>query len=131
MDIQREDIISVIITLFLLLIWYLTLKLFNLPLISVSILWVGMISLSLVYYYVYKKKNRDMRIFKIRFMVSALPIYPILAYYVYSLIFYGSLPDQLRLIPFFVILAMLILNAIVVYIFDKKKGHSDASISKK
>lgn len=130
MDIQKEDIISVIITLLLLLIWYLTLNLFNLPLISISILWIGMISLSLVYYYVYKKKSRDMRIFKIRFMVSALPIYPILAYYVYSLIVDGSLPDQLRLIPFFVIFAMLILNVIVVYIFDKKR-YSDKNISKK
>ena len=80
-----------------------------------------MITLSVVYYYIYKRKNRDMRIFKIRFMVSVLLIYPILAYYVYSLIVDGRLPGQLRLIPFFVILAMLVLNAIVVYIFDKKK----------
>jgi len=120
MNIQTEDIISVIITLSLLAIWFLTLIIFNYPLISVSILWIGMITLSLVYHYVYKKKNRDMRIFKIRFMVSALPIYPILAYYVYSLIVGDGLPHQLRLIPFFIIFAMLFLNASVMYYFDKK-----------
>ena len=120
MNIQREDVASVIITLYLLLIWYATLELFNLPLVSISILWTGMITLSIVYYYVYKKKNRDMRIFKIRFIVSALPIYPVLAYYVYRLLVVRSLPSQLRLIPFFVIFAMLILNATVVYYFDKK-----------
>jgi len=121
MDIQIEDITSVIITLFLLEIWYITLKSFNYPLISISILWVGMIILSLVYSYVYKKKKRDMRILKIRFMVSAVPIYPILAYYVYSLIVGKGLPNELKLIPFFVIFTMLILNASVVYIFHKRK----------
>lgn len=120
MDIQKEDIASVIITLFLLLIWYSTLVLFNLPLVSILILWIGMIILSVVYSYVYKKKKRNMKILKIRFMVSAVPIYPVLIYYVYSLSIGEGLPSELKLIPFFVVLTMLILNASVVYIFDKR-----------
>ena len=120
MKIENEDVISVIITLLLLIIWYFTLQLFNYPLISVSILWVGMIVLSIAYFFIYKKKKRDMKIFKIRFLVSAVPIYPILACYVYSLIVGDGLRSQLRLIPFFVIFIMLILNASVVYFFDKK-----------
>ncbi len=120
MDVQREDIVSVIITLILLVIWYLTLKLLNYPLVSISILWTGMIILSIVYFYIYKKRNRDMKIFKIRFLVSAIPIYPILGVYVYFLINGEDLPNQFRLLPFFVIILMLILNASVVYIFSKK-----------
>ena len=120
MNIQKEDIISVIVTLLLLGVWFITLSIYNYPLMSVLILWIGMIILSIVYFYIYKKKNRDMRIFKIRFLVSAVPIYPILAYYVYSLIVGDGLPSQLSLIPFFVIFIMLILNASVVYFFDKK-----------
>jgi hypothetical protein len=120
MDVQREDIVSVIITLFLLGIWYLTLKLFNYPLISISILWTGMIVLSIVYFYIYKKKNRDMKLFKTRFLVSAIPIYPILGAYVYFLIIGEELPNEFRLLPFFVIITMLILNASVVYISSKK-----------
>ncbi len=120
MDIQKEDIVSVIITLFLLGIWYLTLKSFNYPLISISILWTGMIVLSIVYFYIYKKKNRDMKLFKTRFLISALPIYPILGVYVYFLIIGEDLPNEFRLLPFFVIFTMLILNASVVYISSKK-----------
>ena len=117
MDIQNEDYISIIITLLLLAIWFFTLLIYNYPLLSVSILWIGMILLSIVYTYIYKKRNRDMKVLKIRFIVSAVPIYPILAYYVYSLSIGEGLPSELRLLPFFVVFAMLILNAIVVYIF--------------
>ena len=120
MNIQKEDVISVIVTLLLLGVWFITLSIYNTPLISVLILWIGMIILSIVYFYIYKKKDRDMRIFKIRFLVSALPIYPVLIYYVYSISIGGGLPDELRLIPFFVIFVMLLLNASVVYYYDKK-----------
>jgi len=120
MVIEKEDAISVIITLLLLLIWYLTLVIYNYPLISISILWLGMIVLSVVYLIIYKRKKRDMRIFKIRFFVSALPIYPVLGYYVYSLTIGEGLPQELRLLPFFIVFTMLFLNASVVYIYDKK-----------
>ena len=86
MDIQNEDYISIIITLLLLAIWFFTLLIYNYPLLSVSILWIGMILLSIVYTYVYKKRNRDMKVLKIRFIVSAVPIYPILTYYVYTVV---------------------------------------------
>ena len=121
MKIEKEDIVSVIITLMLLATWYLTFVLFNYPLVSVAILWTGMILLSIVYFHIYKNKNRDMKIFKIRFLVSAIPIYPILAYYVYSLSIGEGLPSEMIFLPFFVVFTMLILNATVVYIFDKRK----------
>jgi len=103
MDIKIEDAVSVLITLLLLAVWYSTLIIFNYPLISVLILWIGMITL-----------------FKIRFLVSAVPIYPVLIYYVYSLSVGEGLPKELKLLPFFVVFTMLILNASVVYIYDKK-----------
>ena len=120
MKIENEDVISVIITLLLLIIWYFTLQLFNYPLISVSILWVGMIVLSIIYFFIYKKKKRNMKIFKIRFLVSAVPIYPVLIYYVYSLSIGEGLPSELRLLPFLIGFSMLSLNALVVYIFHRK-----------
>ena len=103
MDVQIEDYISVIITLILLAIWFFTLLIFNFPLISVSILWIGMILLSIIYSYIYRKKNRNMRILRIRFFVSAVPIYPILFFYIYSLAIGKDMPEQMRLIPFFVV----------------------------
>jgi len=123
MDIQKEDIVSVLLTLLLLFIWFTTLVIYNYPLVSIAILWIGMIVLSIVYAIVYKRKKRDMKIFKIRFLVSALPIYPVLAYYVYSLTIGNGLPRELRLLPFFVVFTMLFLNATIVYIFDKKTSN--------
>ena len=120
MEIEREDIISVIVTLFILEIWYLTLLVFDRPLASILILWAGMISLTFVYTYIYKKKKRDMKLLKTRYMVSAVPIYPVLGYYVYLILTGEKLSGNIRLIPFFVIFAMLFLNALVVYIYGRK-----------
>jgi hypothetical protein len=120
MDIRKEDTVSVVITLCLLLIWYLTLTVFNYPLLSVLLLWIGMIVLSITYYFIYKKKNRNMKIFKIRFLVSAIPIYPALAFYVYMLIVGQQVSGILRLLPIGIIGLMLILNASVVYFYSRK-----------
>ena len=120
MDIQKDDIASVIITLCLLLVWYSTLTLFNYLLISISILWGGMIVLSILYYVVYRKKKRDMRIFKIRFFVSALPIYPTLVFYVYLLLNGKEVSGAFRLLPIGIIGTMLLLNACVVYFYSQK-----------
>jgi len=120
MDIQREDIISVVITLCLLLIWYVTLTIFNLPLLSLLILWVGMIVLSVVYFIVYRKRQRDMKIFKARFYVSAIPIYSALLFYVYLLLNGSGVSGILRLLPIGIIGTMLLLNAAVVYYYTHK-----------
>ena len=120
MDIQKEDIISVIITLCLLLTWYVTLISFNYPLISISILWVGMIVLSIVYYIVYRKKKRDMKILKMRFFVSVLPIYSALVFYVYMLLYEEEISGGFRLLPIGIIGTMLFLNGSVVYFYTQR-----------
>jgi hypothetical protein len=120
MEIGKEDIVSVIVTLCLLFVWYFTLIKFDYPLLSVSILWVGMIVLSIIYYLVYRKKKRDMRIFKIRFFVSAVPIYPALLFYVYVLLTGNEVSGVFRLMPIGIIGTMLLLNAGVVYLYSRK-----------
>ena len=122
MDVQREDRLSLVLTFFLLAVWFITLIVFDYPLISILILWIGMISLSIVYSIVYKKKGRDMRILKYRFFASAAPIYPVLFYYVYSLVLFGEISGGFRFLPFFIILLMLALNGSVVYYFNIVKG---------
>ncbi len=120
MDIQKEDIVSVIITLCLLCIWYLTLAMYNYPVVSLLLLWVGMIILSILYYIIYRKKKRDMRIFKIRFLVSAVPIYSALGFYVYVLLYGKGVPGIFRLMPIGIIGTMLLLNAGVVYWYSRR-----------
>jgi ABC-type iron transport system FetAB permease component len=120
MDIQKQDIASVLITLCLLFVWYVTLLLFNYPLMSVSILWVGMSVLSITYYVVYRKKKRDMRILKMRFFVSAVPIYSALVFYVYVLLSGKEVSAGFRLLPIGIIGTMLLLNASVVYCYSRR-----------
>ena len=120
MEIKKEDVISVIVTLCLLLVWYLTLVMFNYPLLSISILWVGMIILSIIYYLIYREKKRNMKILKIRFIVSALPIYPALVFYVYMLLNGKEVTGIFRLLPIGIIGTMLLLNASVEYFYSQK-----------
>jgi hypothetical protein len=120
MDVQKEDMASVTITLCLLFVWFITLALFNRPLFSLVILWVGMIILSIIYSIIYWKKKRDMRIFKIRFLVSAVPIYTALIFYVYILLYGKDVPGFVRYMPIGIIGTMLLLNAGVVYWFSEK-----------
>ena len=121
MDIQKEDIVSVIVTVCLLSIWYMTLILFNYPLLSLLILWIGMIVLTIVYFIVYRNKKRDMKILKMRFYVSAIPIYSALALYVYLLLYGKHLSGGLRLLPIGIIGTMLLLNAGVVYYYTRDR----------
>lgn len=121
MDVQKEDMASVFITLILLSIWLITLLLYNHPLISLLILWVGMILLSIIYTIIYWKKKRNMRIFKIRFLVSVVPIYSALLFYVYILISEKDVPGFVRFMPIGIIGTMLLLNAGVVYWFSHQK----------
>jgi len=121
MEIKNEDIIFGSIILLLLGIWYLTLILFDYPLLSIIILWTGMIIISLTYVQVYKKSNRDLKILRRRFFISAIPIYPMLLYYIYKLVIDGNLPQEQKYLPFFIVMSMLVLNAIVLYIYEVRK----------
>ncbi len=121
MGVQKEDMASVIITLALLSVWFITLLVFNHPLISLLILWCGMIVLSIIYTIIYWKKKRDMHIFKIRFLVSVVPIYSALLFYLYILIYGKDFPDFVRFMPIGIIGTMLLLNAGVVYWFSHQK----------
>lgn len=121
MEIKNEDIIFGSIILILLGIWYLTLILFDYPLLSIILLWTGMIVISLLYVQVYKKAKRDKKILRKRFFVSAIPIYPMLIYYIYKLVIEGNLPQEQKYLPFFIVMSMLILNAIVLYIYEVRK----------
>jgi hypothetical protein len=121
MNIQNEDIIFGSIILVLLLIWYLSLILFDYPLMSIIFLWTGMIIISLLYVRVYRKTKRDIKVLRKRFFASAIPIYPMLIYYIYKLIIEGNLPQEQKYLPFFIVMTMLFLNAVVLYFYEVRK----------
>ena len=122
-EIENEDIIFGILILILLASWFLMLLIFDSPLFSIIFLWTGMIFLSILYAYVYKKNKRDMKILKKRFFVSAIPIYPMLMYYIYKIAVDHNLPQEQKFLPFFIVLSVLILNALVLYFYEIKKDN--------
>ncbi len=115
------DVVSVIMTLLLLATWYVTLTLLDYPLLSIMMLWIGMIVLSILYSILYWKKKRDMKILKMRFLVSVVPIYSALVFYVYVLITGIKMPAVFRFLPIGIIGTMLFLNAAVVYYYTRRK----------
>jgi hypothetical protein len=121
MKIEKDDIIFGITILILLSIWYITLILFKYPLLSIIFLWTAMSVLSLLYIYVYRKRKRNKKIMRIRFFVTAIPLYPVLIYYVYKLAIEKNLPTGHVYLPFFVVFSILILNAILIYFYEIRK----------
>ncbi len=122
MDVQIEDYISIVITFCLLATWYVTLVFLKIPVLSITLLWSGMILLSIIYSMIYKRKKRNLKILRVRFFVSAIPIYPMLFYYAYHIVLGLSYPQQLRFTPIIVIFLMLFLNAVIVFYYRNTKN---------
>jgi len=121
MKISIEDTISGIVVLIFLVVWYLTLVCFDSPLMSLCFLWISMTLLSIVYVYIYKKRKRDLKVLRIRFFVTAIPLYPVLIYYIYKLVVEKNLPRGQLYLPLGIIFTVLILNAIVIFKYEIKK----------
>jgi hypothetical protein len=121
MKIEIEDTISGIMVLIFLVIWYLTLVFFDSPLMSLGFLWISMTLLSIIYVYIYKKRKRDVKVLRIRFFVTAIPLYPVLSYYVYKLVVEQNLPRGQLFLPLGIIFTVLILNALVIFQYEIKK----------
>jgi hypothetical protein len=122
MKIESEDIIFGLLALISVVIWFVSLILFDYPLISIIFLWTSMIIISLLYIIVYRKRKRDLKILRIRFIVSGIPIYPTMIYYIYKLIFDKGLSKEQEYLPLFVILPALFLNGIILYLYDIRKN---------
>jgi len=121
MKIKIEDIVFGSLALISIGIWYFMLVLSYSPLISIIFLWVAMISISILYIYVYNKENRDKKILRIRFLVSGIPIYPTMIYYIYKILFDNGIPKDQKLLPLFVLMPALFLNGIILYLYELKK----------
>ena len=124
MKIEIEDIVFGSLALISLLIWFLTLLIFNAPLMSIIFLWIAMILISLLYIHYYKKSNRNMKILRIRFFVSGIPIYPTMIYYIYKIAFENGLPENQLFLPIYILLPALALNGIILYVYEIRKQNN-------
>ena len=123
MKIETEDIVFGALALVALGIWFLTLIIFDSPIHSILLLWVTMSPISMLYTYFYKKNNRDMKILRMRFLASSIPVYPLIIYYVYRLIFDNELPGEYRFLPIFILFPALVLNSTVLYFYEIRKNN--------
>lgn len=121
MKIEIEDIVFGSLALISLAIWYFMLLLSNSPLFSIFFLWISMILISILYIFFYRKKKRDKKILKIRFLVSGITIYPTMIYYIYKIVINAGLPKNQKFLPLYVLLPALIINGIVLYIYELRK----------
>ncbi len=123
MKIKTEDIVFGSLALISIGIWYLILKISNSPLISIIFLWGSMILISILYIYFYNNKKRDKKILRIRFLVSGIPIYPTMIYYIYKIIFENGIPKDQKFLPLFVLIPALFLNGIILFFYDIRKNN--------
>jgi hypothetical protein len=121
MKIETEDMVFGSLALISLAIWYFMLTLTNMPLMSIIFLWTSMILISVLYIIVYRRKNRDKKLLRLRFLASGIPIYPTMIYYIYKILFDNGLPKDQKFLPLFVLLPALFLNGIILYSFEMRK----------
>jgi len=122
MKIETEDIIFGSLALISLAIWFFMLKLTNLPLMSIIFLWTAMILISVLYIIVYRRRKRDKKILRIRFLASGIPIYPTMIYYIYKIVFDNGIPKDQKFLPLYVLLSALFLNGIILYFCEIRKN---------
>ncbi len=127
MKIEIEDLVFGSLALVALVIWLLLILIFDFLLIAIIFLWISMISISLLYIYFYKKNNRNIKLLRLRFLISGIPIYPMMIYYIFILIVNNELTSGQRFLPLFVLVPSLVLNGSILYIWELRKN--DKSIS--
>jgi hypothetical protein len=123
MKIENEDIVFGTLALISIAIWFFSLIFFDYPLISIIFLWISMIIISVLYIIVYRRRKRNLKILRIRFLISGVPIYPAMIYYIYKLVFHNGLSKEQQLLPLFVILPALFLNGIILLFYDIRKNN--------
>lgn len=121
MKIEIEDLVFGSLAFISLLIWFLIILISNLLLLAIIFLWISMILISLLYIYFYKKNNRNIKLLRVRYIISGIPIYPTMIYYIFSLIVNGELSKGQRFLPFFVLFPSLIINGIILYIWEIRR----------
>ena len=120
MDIETEDVVFPFLFLIVFALFFAFLLKYDSSLPSLLILWIGATLLMIGYSYIYKRKNRNMKILKIRFLFL-IPGYLVALYYSYLMsIGYDLSRSESLLLQGFV-LVWIILSAIAEYIYRKKK----------
>jgi len=121
MDIEVEDIVFLfsVLGLFALFLYVKSFLGYQVP--GMAILWVGLTLLIISHTYVYIKKKRDMKIEKMRYIFSIVPMYLILIYLTYQEFSNYERSEFEKMLFFILILLILIVSGIAEFVLKKKK----------
>ena len=82
MDTEPEDIVFLVVSLIVIVIAFYFGIIYDSMVATFLIVWVVMLLLTVGHSYIYKRKNRDLNILKIR-LLAVSPIFVILLYFIY------------------------------------------------
>lgn len=120
MDFEIEDVVFIYLAFIVFALYLGFLLKYDSAFPSLLILWIGIPLLLIVYSYIYKRKNRDMKILKIR-MLFSIPMYPVALYYSYLVGIGHDLSRNEMLLPYGFVLTLLILGVIAEFVYRKRK----------
>ena len=120
MNIEKEDVVFPILGLIIFALFFVLLLKYDSSLPILLFPLIGMTLLVIVYDYIYLRKKRDIKILKIR-SLFLIPFYPVVLYYVYLLSIGYNLSKSESLIFQVFVLVLIILSAIVEYVYRRKK----------
>jgi hypothetical protein len=121
MKIDIEDIIFVFLVMSIIALFLYISSFLSSTIPSLAFLWLSITLLTGGHTYIYIKKKRDMKIEKMRYILSIFPIYILIIY-----LSYQDISDHIRstnenILIFGVVFLILMLNGIVEYLLKKKK----------
>ena len=120
MKIYYLDIVFGSFALLTLIIWFITLNIYDNQVLSFLFLWITMLLISVFYVFFYKKSKRKMKILRIRFLLSGIPLYPVMIYFIYRIIIDNGISYEQRFFPLFIMFPALFLNGIALYYYELK-----------
>ena len=122
MEVEIEDVVFFFSVIFILALFLFINNILDYVLQSLVLLWIGLSSLILSHTYIYIRKKRDLKIEKLRFLISIVPTYIILIYLSRSQFFELNVPKNENIVLVVLIVLLLILSAIAENYVKRKKN---------
>jgi len=121
MKVEIEDAIFFLSVICILILFLFINNILDYVLQSLLLLWIGLSILILTHTYIYIRKRRDLKIEKLRFIISIVPTYIILLYLSRSEILKLNVSKNENIILAVLIVLLLIISAIAENYVKRKK----------
>jgi hypothetical protein len=128
MDLEPEDWVAASGGFSLLVTWFTLLTFFKQDTLALWVFWIGLSILSAWYSITYFRKKRDKRLYKIRFVFSAMPNYIAFGIYGYSLLAGIDISASYRFLPIYIITCLFVVNITIFIWATQRKNPKEEPI---